>query len=716
MVAAQVGRFSNIVLFAATLVALSGCAQYAETEFRDPHRPARPAAAELDRGGEVFSSPVYDDPRVPAAVAEDDARAGAARRSERRPRIFSGESIASSLDRSGARAQLAEGDVTLNFTDTDVAEASRLIIGDILQRNLVISPNVKGRLTFQTSRPLAKEAVLGVFDSVLGTIDATLIDRGAMVEILPLAEARGTAAPLSTPGQGAPGFRVEVVPLRFVSAAEMRRILDPIGGQGSVLGVDEARNVIMLAGSSRTIAPLKETISLFDQNWAAKQSLGLVPLENVSADVAVDEMQKIFGGGDRPGLAVRYVPIKRMNAVVLIAPDVKLVEEMIAWLEELDRGSIGGDDRIYVYFAQNTRATDLADSMQAVLTGRSTSRSSESDFGRPASLRGDDRPIPASATADDAAEAAAASRFSGRAGSGVAFGGLEAAKVQVVAEEQRNALLVSASPSDWRKIQSILRRLDVPPLQVMLEATIVEVTLNDTLRYGLQWFFNRGNNNFTLSDVASGAVNATFPGFSYVFSTNDIRVALDALTDVTDVEIVSAPSLMVLNNETATLQVGDQVPIAVQSAVSVNDPDSPIVNTIQFRDTGVILKVTPRVNNSGLVIAEIEQEVSTVSATESSGIDSPTISQRRLASTIAVSDGEAIALGGLIQDTRSLGKNGVPLLSEVPVLGALFRSSSNQATRTELLLIITPRVVRDASEARAVTRELRNRLTPTGPR
>ena len=714
MASARITTFTAVALL--TMAAgLVGCGTFRDTELRSVDRPSSLLSETLGQAGRL--------PAGPGAVPWDAPRGGSGQRIDyggtsdgaapkRRSRIFSGQGVARSFKGAGSQARESRGDVTLDFADTDVKEAASLILGDILQRSYSVSPAVKGRLTFKTTQPIAKEAVLGVFDTVLGGVDATLVDRGSIVEILPIAQAKGVSAPLSGPGKGRPGYRVEVVPLRFVSAVEIRKILEPIGGAGSVLSVDEARNVILLSGSTRTIEPLKEAIALFDQNWAAKSSLGLVPLENVAAETAVSEMRKIFGAGGKPGLAVRYVPIERMNAVVLIAPDVKLVKELVAWLEELDRGDLGGGDRIYVYFAQNTKAVDLAASMQAVLTGRSSSGASSSGFS--------DAPAPVSLRSGSSSESASSGRRSSSAlvvaGGGSGFGGLDPQKVQIVAEEQRNALLVSASPGDWRKVQTILRRLDVPPMQVMLEATVVEVTLNDTLRYGLQWFFNSGNNEFTLSDLGSGAVAAAFPGFSYVFNTSDARVALDALSEVTDVEIVSAPSLMVLNNQTATLQVGDQVPIAVQQAQSVTDPNAPIVNTIQFRDTGVILKVTPRVNNSGLVIAEIDQEVSTVSATESSGIDSPTISQRRLSSTIAVGDGESIALGGLIQDRRNIGRSGVPGLSDIPVLGSLFRSTSNQSNRTELMLIITPRVVRDASEARAVTRELRNRLTTQGAR
>jgi len=266
-------------------------------------------------------------------------------------------------------------------------------------------------------------------------------------------------------------------------------------------------------------------------------------------------------------------------------------------------------------------------------------------------------------------------------------------------------------------VSEALRKLDIMPLQVLIEATIAEVTLNDELRYGLQWFFKTGGDSeLTLSEAASGAAAQIFPGFSYLFQTGgDVRVVLNALDSITDVNVISSPQLMVLDNQTARLQVGDQVPIATQSSVSVTDPDAPIVNQIQFLDTGVILNVTPRVNAGGMVILEIEQQVSDVVATTTSGIDSPTIRQRQISSTVAVQSGETIALGGLIRESSSHTSSGLPILKDIPVVGALFGKTSNDTTRTELLVLITPRVVSNQDEARAVTDELRRRLRAVIP-
>jgi general secretion pathway protein D len=242
------------------------------------------------------------------------------------------------------------------------------------------------------------------------------------------------------------------------------------------------------------------------------------------------------------------------------------------------------------------------------------------------------------------------------------------------------------------------------------------VSLDNDLKFGVRWFFGEDNNHGVFSDAASGAVSSVFPGFSYFLKANDISFALNALSSVTNVRVLSSPSLVVLDNKTATLQVGDQVPIVTQAATGVIAPGAPVVNTVELKDTGVILNVTPRVNDSGRVILDIEQEVSSVVKTTTSGIDSPTIRQRKVKTSVVLTDGDALALGGLIQEREITGKTKVPVLGDVPLLGNAFRQKTNATSRTELIIFIRPRVIRDMQEARQVTQEFRKQLSIQAPR
>jgi general secretion pathway protein D len=248
---------------------------------------------------------------------------------------------------------------------------------------------------------------------------------------------------------------------------------------------------------------------------------------------------------------------------------------------------------------------------------------------------------------------------------------------------------------------------------VEIEAAIVEVTLTDQLRFGVQGLYSNGGLSAGLTEsLTSAAPVAAFPGFSALYSARTVSAALNALESLTKVNVVSAPKLLVLNNQTASIQVGNEVPILTGSATNVVTSNAAVVNSVDYRDTGIILKVTPRVNSSGFVLLDLAQEVSDVVASGSAAtIDSPTFSNRKIATSVAIQDGEVIALGGLIRDNRTDIKTGLPLLSRIPLLGPLlFGNINNDDERTELIVLLQPKVVKNVDDARAVTEELRDKL------
>jgi general secretion pathway protein D len=383
--------------------------------------------------------------------------------------------------------------------------------------------------------------------------------------------------------------------------------------------------------------------------------------------------------------------------VIVVSPQADYIAEGKAWISRLDRSGGEGGQKLYVIPIQNRPATEVA----AIITDALSSS------GDGNGLRPGDRPVFSSTGEDEGGDFSGSSvggsiEVSGSRGSGPA--------ARIIADDANNAIVALATPEQFGILENAVSRLDAMANQVFLEATIAEVTLTDSLSYGLTWFFQSGEFNTTFSDASNGAVASQFPGFSVLFSGQDGRAALSAVAGITDVKILSAPSLVVLDNRTATLQVGDQVPVVTQSSVSVTDPDAPIVNSVSLRDTGIILSVTPRVNDSGLVILEIDQEVSDVVATQSSGIDSPTIQQRRISTSVSVRDGQSVALGGLMRERLSDTETKIPLLGDVPFLGKLFSTTTTESTRTELLVMITPRVIRSTDASLTVTDDLVRRM------
>jgi general secretion pathway protein D len=452
---------------------------------------------------------------------------------------------------------------------------------------------------------------------------------------------------------------------------------------------------IRIEGTQPEREAIIENIALFDVDWLSGMSYGLYTPNYIDAAELTRELTDVLGGEKSPiGNVVKLVPISRLNTVLAISPQPRYLEQLKAWVKRLDRPGEGSDRRVFVYQVQNGRAADLAGTLTKLMGGSSAVSAAPSSGGPFADSRGGKQGgAPASAVPVMMSD-------SGRSG------------VAITADETNNSLLVLASPQEYSGIEASLRKLDAPPLQVFLEAAIAEVTLTDNLQFGVQYsYLSGGQHSATLSDNKTGAIASVFPGFSYMFTRGtDIKAVLNTLADLTRVEVTSSPQILVLNNQTATLQVGDRVPIATEQAVGVTTSNPAIVNSIQYQDTGVILKVTPRVNHGGLVMMDIAQEVSEVSTTTSSKIDSPTIQQRKINSSVAVQDGQTVALGGLIKDNHTKGNSGIPFLNKIPGLSVLFGDTTNNRTRTELIVLITPHVIENLNQARMVTDELRRRL------
>jgi general secretion pathway protein D len=409
----------------------------------------------------------------------------------------------------------------------------------------------------------------------------------------------------------------------------------------------------------------------------------------------------------------------------------------------LDMGGTSAGRRIYVYDVQNSRAEELARSLNHILSlptgsddsssGARTSSSgtgssgqfsfgsgsgSGSGFTSGSSLgSGYSSNTGTTGTgltsssgfgggSSSSSSAAQGGYQSGSSGGYQSGGSGKAGDLRIVANNDSNSLMILANPAEFSVIEAALQRLDVPSRQVLIEASLAEVTLTDELRYGVQWSFAGKNGPVTLSD--NGQISQKFPGLSFLFTgSTNISAVLNALEAITKVRVISSPKLVTLNNHEAQLQIGDQVPVTTQSAVSTSNSDAPIVNSVSMRDTGVILQVTPRVNKNGLVQLDISQELSNSIPTTTSNIDSPTIQERRFSTTVVVKNGDTVALGGLITENSTKSRSGVPYLSRVPLLGALFRDTDDTTTRTELILLITPRVMRDDAEFQGVMDDLR---------
>ena len=719
-------------LFAvAGAVALSACAA---PQLLDNLGPAEGSATGSGSGGDRLARP--QSRSVFSLIAPATDRSGA------KPEFISrgtGEFVGKGDAVVAAKTSKGTDGVTINLLNAPIAQAAKTILGDVLKADYVIGDKVTGTVTVQTSAPVEPAALADIFEAVLKTNGVALIRDEGHYRLAPLAAAAGAPVSLDDQPRG-PGITTRIVPLKYIAAAEMRRVIEPMFDKGAILRVDDQRNLLVVNGTGRELANLDNLVSIFDVDWMRQMSFGVFPVKTGEPEVIAKELETVFGldkDGPLKGV-VRIVPNTRLNSVLVISSKPGHLDTARTWIERFETMSAEKDEQIYSYKVQNRPAAELAEVLHKILA----TDAQQSGGASPGSVAPRLEPATVASPATSVRPGAGLGTSAAGLGMGTAVGGgasrsglfasaqtaprqdagaagassYRAGAAKVVVDEQMHTLVIQTVPTEYQRILRILRRLDVAGTQVMIEASIAEVTLTDELKFGVKWFFEKGNHSLTFTDAATGAVASAFPGFSYFLSARNINVALDALSNVTKVHVISTPNVTVMDNKTAMLQVGDQVPIQTQAAQATTALGAPILSSIQMIDTGVILAVTPHVNDNGRVLLDIEQEVSTAAPTTTSNIDSPTIQQRRVRTTVAVADGDAVALGGLIQERNTVGRNSVPILGDIPVLGNAFGTKDDQINRTELLIIIRPRVVRDTEDARRATDEYRSRVKLEAPR
>jgi general secretion pathway protein D len=655
------------------------------------------------------------------------------------------------------------GSVVLNFADTDIREVAAQILGNMLKVNYAIDSAVHGTATLRTVQPLDQAELLGVLRALLAQSGATLLQSGSLYRVVP---ASAAAAPQLAGSDAAAGG--VVVQLHYASAEELAKLLQPYAGNSGKIIASGGSNGLIVSGEPGTREALVEMVHAFDVDALAGQSYALLPVASGSPKDFASALMDAFRGQRGEPLAgvVRAMPMERMNSVLLVASqqryidDARRVYAMIArsWQETVRAW--------HVYYLQNSHSDDVAYLLQQAYTPNNvTARPSSHKAAMPAGLmsgQSNGGGMPGSGTSSTSglssgiggsttqggATSAGIGQISGSqntqstastgtqqaaADASPLLGGLggdnsndQQDGIRIIPDEQNNALMIYATPREEEGIMSMLHKIDILPLEVRIDATIAEVTLNDALQYGTQWFFKSGGVNGILSSatqslgtagLVSSALNTNFPGFVIGGSNSGgAPFVLSALQAVTTVHVLSAPEIMVLDNQQASLMVGSLVPYLTGSTTSTLTADAAVTNSINYQPTGVIMQVTPRVNGGGLVTLDVQQEVSSVASTTTavagqSGINSPTFNERQVASRVVVQDGQTVGLAGLITDNVSRSNQGIPWLKDIPVLGVLAGQQTNSRTRTELLVLITPHVIHDQHDARALTQDLRDQMS-----
>jgi len=657
------------------------------------------------------------------------------------------------------------GDITLNFVDTDIREIARTILGTTLKLNYTIDPNVHGTGSIDTGTPLARSALLPTLETLLNANGATLIERNGVYAVVPIAVGN-TTNPVS--GANAIGAGTQVVPLRYAAASSLAKVLEPYVAEGGKITADPARNALLISGDAAVRETLVSLVRAFDIDILAGQSYALFPVGDSNPAQLAGELEKVFqsqGEGPLGGL-VRVLPMERVNAVLVVSSQPRYIDAAKRFAGLMNRVEDATARAWHVYYVQNGQSADLELLLQRAFTPRNVSPSpappgTTAPGAEQLTIGGGRAPGAgtsgfggAGSTAGLGGAGGGAGVTTGLPGAGGAAGGLGAGipsptaaaeaplpateplstetgagagaapenRLRIIANRRNNALLIYATPSEYTVIEGMLRKIDIIPLQVLIEATIAEVDLNDALQYGTQFFFKADHVAFTLgpsgttSPAIPGINQLTFPSTSpYFILSKQPNFALALLASVSKVKILSSPQVMVLDNEPARLQVGQQVPVLTGTATSTLAAGAPVVNSVDYHSTGVIMQVTPRVNSGGLVALDIAQEVSDVAAQATNTVmGSPTFNDQLFRTRVAVQDGQTVGLAGLIRDNASNENSGIPFLKDIPILGTLVSTQSNSRMRTELLVLITPHVVHDQRDARALTEDLRSQLINAG--
>ncbi|MGY2225491.1 type II secretion system secretin GspD [Pseudomonas gingeri] len=694
---------------------------------------------------------------LPAAVARTATQTPATSSSP----IIRGSQSLVARDSPPVKARPAPTDAAgtmFNFTGVPIQAVVNTILGDVLKENYSIGQGVTGDVTFSTSRPVDKAQAFAILETLLSWTNNAIIRQGDRYLVLPANQAvAGQLTPRQSIPEPGSGLSARFFVLDYISPLEMQKLLKPFARENAFLAVDTSRNVLVMAGTPDELNNYQQTINTFDVNWLKGMSIGVFGLKRANVGQLMPELERLFGAQSATPLAgmLRFLPIERTNAIVVISPQPEYLNDVRRWIDTIDQG--GGDEpQMYVYDVRNMKATDLARYLRQIYSdesvtedaaaqvapglrtvtltsngfgngpGNAPGNGSAGNWGLPGNTGGTQGlPPPISSSADTRTSPDRASDDLQLGPPGQTNGGRAPVNannptnsVRITAQKSSNQLLVRSRPTQWAEIQSAIQRLDNPPMQVQIETRILEVGLTGSLNLGVQWYLGRlaGNSATKGIENASGSQGALGRGGAalgatdslfYSFVSNNLQVALHALETNGNTRVLSAPSLVVMNNQQAQIQVGDNIPIN-QTTINTNTTTIS-TSSVQYIQTGVILDVVPRINPGGLVYLDIQQQVSDASTTVDAN-GNPTISTRAVSTQVAVQSGQTVLLGGLIKQNENGTDNSVPYLGRIPGLHWLFGNTQRQRGRSELIVLITPRVITGNSEARQITDEYRQQL------
>ncbi|WP_166404922.1 type II secretion system secretin GspD [Desulfonema ishimotonii] len=605
-------------------------------------------------------------------------------------------------------------DIVFNFDDADLLEVVRTM-AELLRINYILDTNARGKVTIHTAGNLRKQDLFPVFYQVLEANGLTAVKEGSLYKIISLKDASRMPI-LSRYGRTAanvpPEERVvmQIIPLKHIAAQEMTKLLSPfISAEGTIISHADS-NTLLVVDKGINIVKALRLADAFDIDLFRKMSHRFYTVGHGDAEEILKLLREIlaaYGKDDKSD--VKLIAVSRLNAILAISADPGVFEKIGMFIRRLDvPPGDSADPRIYVYPVRNGEAEELGSLLNTVFTGESA-EDKKTASPKVAAEPGKNPYTPPNPFESekkkktDKKETAAASRSA--EGASTLKG-----DVRITPDTTRNALIIEATPADYRIVEGILRQIDIMPRQVLIEVIIAEITLDGKNQLGVEWLYEKGTGGSLSTSLLSGQMGSAGLQFA-IGQTDRWSMSLSALATENKANILSAPLVLASDNKEASINVSTQVPVASAEYLYDSGSSGVTQTNIQYRDTGIILSVTPHINDRGLVNMEISQEVSEEGGgVEVGGQSYPSFRERKVSTTLTVRHGQTIVMGGLMSKTSNNSDSGVPILSKIPGIGFLFGKDSDDFSKTDLVLLITPRVIVNLNDIDAVTEEFRSKV------
>jgi general secretion pathway protein D len=603
--------------------------------------------------------------------------------------------------------------VVFNFDNADLYEVIR-IMAEIMKMNYIVDPKVRGVVNIHTAGQIAIEEVFSIFQTILKLNGATAVKKDNLYEIVPFGDAKKLYVPpvsMKEPGKIIPEMKyvIQILPLKYIPVTEASKLVKPFLSDGADIVEHPPHNILILGDMAANIRKCVDLIGLFDIDIFAEMRVRIYPVLNADVTEIAKELERIFSSFEIStksgrGVGITFTPVTRINSLLVVSSIPNVFERVEGWLKELDKVPAEGTKiSVFVYYCQNSKAKDLAEVLKQIFV---TTKEKKAEFKEKVVT-----PEPTPRGAKPATTPAPAAPPKGEAAA------VPEGEMNIVVDESNNALVIRAFARDYRSILETVRKLDIYPKQVLIEVLLAEVTLDDNTQFGVEFMqlLDTASHGRYLQDITISPETA-IPGlgirYSIVEAAGRFSAAIKAAADENRLKVISAPNILASNNKEAKIQVGSSQPILTSTYTTGTVGTTGVVEgTIEYKDIGIILTVTPRISDGGLVTLEISIEDSTVSNTALGNLPTVPVFGKRTATTVSsILEGQTIVIGGLIKESKNVVKTGIPLLSKIPILGALFGSQQYTNSTTELIILMTPHLIADSDQSKAVTQEFRDKV------